>query len=811
MNENNDSINLKDLQDKQLQDIPMEDIIKMIAAAVEKEPDADIYLAFSDNEDRLAGSFLSFNYSADASAYEDEMLLITSDRGSYDIPLYNSMKEANTKEILNRIRPILKNYANTRIYLDYPGVEQEEELNFEPELEEEERSSVSEPEESEPLKEEKTYEINEKRTQMSKEAQIDLDDVAKRMTDAGYIVKKKQFGNLVVTDPGLDSGNNITITRYNAYIERAFLKSEAEKEVYDKMRQAVHGQIEKSIEESVKKYAVIKDSPTIANCSVMMLGESFVKASMAEESISYEIFEKGNKHLATMELSQEEGKEPAIEITYGKEYGNLKKEIPITENAKEEFLKGKFYQTNISKEMEEFVKPVLDKKDPAEISLKAYNEDVMIFDSNQKELYTCDREWLTKLGRLEDKLNDLKYHSVKDLSDFGHGLKKAITEIGLGIARPYSDGLVSGLDIGTGSELFKQGWKYGNAICEAEREFEKLAASKDPKDVLQALDQKISIQEFRNEVKKEMNTYVKAAFQLRENIDKMLQSVKEMKLRAMEILEEKSAFVGKLEMEMQTKYMEMSNKRIASNFREIRQAIGQIGQGLSMIAMGGSHYAKEVAAEANYHINVTANTFRVQYNEMLREAKTAIQYKFHEKEVFAEKLNNARVNQVYDSLSDQDFEKYAKIKYWDELESSRKMGEKMEKIPESERVPEEQEKILVGKQAEQQQEQNRFIAEHMVVKMKELLQSPEVNYEQSIEQLSKEYHQAAMAFNVMHGATKTQNYEELSESDKDMCRNIIEDVLQEIPHLQKQLVEKSFEERFSEIEGQDFDKPDFGR
>ena len=161
MNENNDSINLKDLQDKQLQDIPMEDIIKMIAAAVEKEPDADIYLAFSDNEDRLAGSFLSFNYSADASAYEDEMLLITSDRGSYDIPLYNSMKEANTKEILNRIRPILKNYANTRIYLDYPGVEQEEELNFEPELEEEERSSVSEPEESEPLKEEKTYEINE--------------------------------------------------------------------------------------------------------------------------------------------------------------------------------------------------------------------------------------------------------------------------------------------------------------------------------------------------------------------------------------------------------------------------------------------------------------------------------------------------------------------------------------------------------------------------------------------------------------------------------------------------------------------------
>lgn len=195
MDEMKHSIQLSDFQDARLQDIPMEDIIKMIAAAVEKERNADIYLAFSDNEDRLAGSFLSFNYSADAAAYEDEMLLITSDRGSYDIPLYNSRKDVNSKEILNRIRPVLKHYADTRIYLDYPGVEQEEELNFEPEFEKKEKRSLDlEPEEPEPLEEEKTYSINEKRTQMSKEAQIDLDDVAKRMTEAGYIVKKNSLG-----------------------------------------------------------------------------------------------------------------------------------------------------------------------------------------------------------------------------------------------------------------------------------------------------------------------------------------------------------------------------------------------------------------------------------------------------------------------------------------------------------------------------------------------------------------------------------------------------------------------------------------
>lgn len=812
MDEMKHSIQLSDFQDARLQDIPMEDIIKMIAAAVEKERNADIYLAFSDNEDRLAGSFLSFNYSADAAAYEDEMLLITSDRGSYDIPLYNSRKDVNSKEILNRIRPVLKHYADTRIYLDYPGVEQEEELNFEPEFEEKEKRSLDlEPEEPEPLEEEKTYSINEKRTQMSKEAQIDLDDVAKRMTEAGYIVKKKQFGNLVVTVPGLDASNNITVTRYNAYIERAFLKSDAEKAVYDKMQQAVHEQVGKSIEESAKKFEIIKNSPSIADYSILMLGESFVKASMAEESISYEIIEQDHKCLATMALSQEEGKEPSIEITYGKEYGNLKKEIPISEKEKEDFLSGKFYQTNISKEMDQFLRPVLEKANLADLSLKAYNQDTLILDSNQKELYTCDREWLTKLGRLEDKLNDLKYHSVKDLSDFGHGLKKAMTEIGLGIAKPYQDGLVSGIDIGTGSELFKQGWKYGKAICEAEREFEKLAASDDPKDVLKALDQKISIKEFRDDVKSNMNTYVKAAFQLRENIDKMLQSIKEMKLRAMERLEQKSAFVGKLEMELQTKYMAMANSQIAGNFREMKDALKQIGQGFSMITMGGSHYAKELAEQANYRINVTANTFKVQYNEMLRQAKTTIQYKFHEREVFAEKLNNARINQIYDSLSDQDFEQYAKIKYWDELESSRKMGGKIEKIPEEERTSEDQEKIIAGKQAEQQQEQNRFIAEHMVTKLKELLKDPDLDYKESLELLAEEYHQAAVEFNQINGMKEISSYAELSEDDKNLCREVVDEVLQEIPHLEKQMIQKGLCEQIPGMEEPGFEEPDFDR
>lgn len=812
MDEMKHSIQLSDFQDARLQDIPMEDIIKMIAAAVEKERNADIYLAFSDNEDRLAGSFLSFNYSADAAAYEDEMLLITSDRGSYDIPLYNSRKDVNSKEILNRIRPVLKHYADTRIYLDYPGVEQEEELNFEPEFEEKEKRSLDlEPEEPEPLEEEKTYSINEKRTQMSKEAQIDLDDVAKRMTEAGYIVKKKQFGNLVVTVPGLDASNNITVTRYNAYIERAFLKSDAEKAVYDKMQQAVHEQVGKSIEESAKKFEIIKNSPSIADYSILMLGESFVKASMAEESISYEIIEQDHKCLATMALSQEEGKEPSIEITYGKEYGNLKKEIPISEKEKEDFLSGKFYQTNISKEMDQFLRPVLEKTNSADLSLKAYNQDTLILDSNQKELYTCDREWLTKLGRLEDKLNDLKYHSVKDLSDFGHGLKKAMTEIGLGIAKPYQDGLVSGIDIGTGSELFKQGWKYGKAICEAEREFEKLAASDDPKDVLKALDQKISIKEFRDDVKSNMNTYVKAAFQLRENIDKMLQSIKEMKLRAMERLEQKSAFVGKLEMELQTKYMAMANSQIAGNFREMKDALKQIGQGFSMITMGGSHYAKELAEQANYRINVTANTFKVQYNEMLRQAKTTIQYKFHEREVFAEKLNNARINQIYDSLSDQDFEQYAKIKYWDELESSRKMGGKIEKIPEEERTSEDQEKIIAGKQAEQQQEQNRFIAEHMVTKLKELLKDPDLDYKESLELLAEEYHQAAVEFNQINGMKEISSYAELSEDDKNLCREVVDEVLQEIPHLEKQMIQKGLCEQIPGMEEPGFEEPDFDR
>lgn len=812
MDEMKHSIQLSDFQDARLQDIPMEDIIKMIAAAVEKERNADIYLAFSDNEDRLAGSFLSFNYSADAAAYEDEMLLITSDRGSYDIPLYNSRKDVNSKEILNRIRPVLKHYADTRIYLDYPGVEQEEELNFEPEFEEKEKRSLDlEPEEPEPLEEEKTYSINEKRTQMSKEAQIDLDDVAKRMTEAGYIVKKKQFGNLVVTVPGLDASNNITVTRYNAYIERAFLKSDAEKAVYDKMQQAVHEQVGKSIEESAKKFEIIKNSPSIADYSILMLGESFVKASMAEESISYEIIEQDHKCLATMALSQEEGKESSIEIIYGKEYGNLKKEIPISEKEKEDFLSGKFYQTNISKEMDQFLRPVLEKANLADLSLKAYNQDTLILDSNQKELYTCDREWLTKLGRLEDKLNDLKYHSVKDLSDFGHGLKKAMTEIGLGIAKPYQDGLVSGIDIGTGSELFKQGWKYGKAICEAEREFEKLAASDDPKDVLKALDQKISIKEFRDDVKSNMNTYVKAAFQLRENIDKMLQSIKEMKLRAMERLEQKSAFVGKLEMELQTKYMAMANSQIAGNFREMKDALKQIGQGFSMITMGGSHYAKELAEQANYRINVTANTFKVQYNEMLRQAKTTIQYKFHEREVFAEKLNNARINQIYDSLSDQDFEQYAKIKYWDELESSRKMGGKIEKIPEEERTSEDQEKIIAGKQAEQQQEQNRFIAEHMVTKLKELLKDPDLDYKESLELLAEEYHQAAVEFNQINGMKEISSYAELSEDDKNLCREVVDEVLQEIPHLEKQMIQKGLCEQIPGMEEPGFEEPDFDR
>ena len=99
----------------------------------------------------------------------------------------------------------------------------------------------------------------------------------------------------------------------------------------------------------------------------------------------------------------------------------------------------------------------------------------------------------------------------------------------------------------------------------------------------------------------------------------------------------------------------------------------------------------------------------------------------------------------------------------------------------------------------------------MVTKLKELLKDPDLDYKESLELLAEEYHQAAVEFNQINGMKEISSYAELSEDDKNLCREVVDEVLQEIPHLEKQMIQKGLCEQIPGMEEPGFEEPDFDR
>lgn len=162
-------------------------------------------------------------------------------------------------------------------------------------------------------------------------------------------------------------------------------------------------------------------------------------------------------------------------------------------------------------------------------SVQEYRNGVLTNETDKKEPVTYDREWITKLARLEDSVTELRYGPVQKALDVAASVAQGTKELAEGIAKYQADGIYSGFDMGRGISSFLDGWSYGEAVSEMKREYERLSSSENEVDRIAAIDKKMDIKILMNDIRDYANVYEKAATGLRTNCDGMIYCLKRFK------------------------------------------------------------------------------------------------------------------------------------------------------------------------------------------------------------------------------------------------------------------------------------------
>lgn len=140
-----------------------------------------------------------------------------------------------------------------------------------------------------------------------------------------------------------------------------------------------------------------------------------------------------------------------------------------------------------------------------DMTLKGYENDVEFLNTKESSLFQCDREWLQKLGRLEDNLVALKHNAIPAIQESAKKLLKNSVELRDGIAKPYKAGLLSGVELGGGIESIRDGLKLANIMKNKEKEYE----NSKKEDSFKALEQKLDLKLTHDEIIKNTNIYTR--------------------------------------------------------------------------------------------------------------------------------------------------------------------------------------------------------------------------------------------------------------------------------------------------------------
>lgn len=906
---------LDQYQSKLMQDIDGRALIDAVIEAGRNEDFENLPIKIKEDLDRTSSRDLTLDYYSDE---EQEFFIIQTPRRSYTIPLIDERsQEIDYRNIERQLNPALENWRDTQVYIDMRylyDLEQARLQNSQKDIDTINQDSSTDDPVNTPQTDTEIF--NKKRTQIDSEYSINLNDVANALREQGYNVKTKQGGSLLITDENLSSENSITVTKKNAYIETAELKTPETKALYNKMRAAVVESMNESLNNSKEKFEIMETSPKLGELSTQSITRGMLnvfsndKLNQTPEysdvfsapKQKYTFVDKdGNDYLSiSMGYSvKETGKNgmdhevvPVITATYGSEYGDVSKTFEVSEADLKAFTNDQLYKSDIAKAIDEFAEigindresvfkelkhqqfdkeidrifkkefkrldsekaeffssiakeyyridspngslkdyimenlnkapffrdSMLNEKNEAslskmftevegklnppdlsklklskislnELSYKLEENGEKIYDSKEREPVEYDREWITKLARMEDKLIDLKNGPVQDMLNTAHSIVKGVNEARQGIVKLYKDGIYSGIEFGNGVGSFREGLNYGHVLHNLEKEYRSLLQSEQAEDQIAAINKKIDIKLYRDDIIRNANIYVKAAIVIRDKVDNMIDLVNGAKLQAEAGLKEtghsymNSTFVRNTE----ENFRKLGNG-LVSSFKELGYSISEIGKGCAMIGSNTLGLGKDALDIVHNKSAMAVNGFRNQYNDVVVDAKLVLSSKEYAKAYIAEKINDSRIEQGFKGIESNEFNKIAQTRFWNELDNTIKKGQEAEKIPSEDRTEAEKEVIRLGKQARYQKDQNTFIAERLNQQMKEVvLKDNTMTVDKAVDMLAMEYHQSAMAFNVMNGATSVKSYQDLSESEKDMCKDIIRSTIEDMPNVSNKL------------------------
>jgi len=407
-------------------------------------------------------------------------------------------------------------------------------------------------------------------------------------------------------------------------------------------------------------------------------------------------------------------------------------------------------------------------------SYKKFEDGELAFDSTEKEPINYDREWMNKLAKLEDSILDLRYGPIQDAMDIAKSVRRGTKEFVEGIAEFKSDGVYSGFDVGGGLTSFRDGWAYGDIVSSLEREYRKLTQSDNDFDRIAAIDKKMDLKLLRDDIRDNANVYTKAAISLHVNADKMLDIIKSLRTEKAENTLTESRFKG-----LKKQFIEYSKKFVEA-YNSLKASIEKMNTNIKSFGANTKGHGLDAIAYTEAKSNIVLNNVKDNFNSISKNAQILLNMKEFNKERIAEKLNDIRVEKTFGSLSYTQFNAQAKTRFWSELDSAIQAGEDARRMPETERTAEDNQTIRFGNQMNYQKEQGLFVAESIRNEIKHCV-TEKVPYNQAVERLAQTYNNEAMTFKLRNSESSVKNYHELSDNEKEMCKDLMKDLLKTMP------------------------------
>lgn len=793
------------------------DIRALVDAAIEagRNNDANnIPVKIVDNENRMFTPIIQVDYFLDDEGKEN--IEISTDSFTRDF----KVDEINYERIRNLLNRTVRDFGDTEIYIDteYGFKDEQDHLfeNNEPPSSGNEQNVGPDNKKQVELEDNSEYpiHINNKRTVIQSEYQVQLNTVAKMLRSQGFDVRTKRGGSLEVTHPDLSPNSRFTVTKKNAYIENAELSTPEAKAIYDKMRADVHQTILSNLTRQQRRDAVIASSQQIAGLSSIDIAKEAIQ-NVFDKGDTFSIKDKDGNDFIKIErkdIAPEDANYVSYRtfISFGEKYGNYTEELN-TEFDKASLYTGNIYFSNTYEQVNDFIKMGLENVEKAhklnnlnnleEYSYQLTNErNEIIFDSKavSPKVYEYDREWMNTLAKMEDKLTDLRNGPIQNAIDISKSIIRGLKETALGIASPYKDGVLSGVDLFTGFSDFRDGLDYTKLIKEMEAKYQELSSSNSEKDRMKAAELKTSITFMKERIHRDANVYFKAAIVMRNKVDQMIGTIQSAKESAMHSKAKQTLDLG---YNNSKEFFANCARSVTAAFKDFRDSGVELGKDFVRAAKDLGTYSIDTAKNAQNVIIDNINNVKQQYNDAMLDKNAMLSMQEYTVDQMAGKLNDFLIMRNVKDIST--LPKALEKPLWQEMPALIQKAKEAIQTPAEIRTSSEKAIIEKAREAREMKEVLNFTAEKINSKLESMINDHFITPEIALETLTETYKDSISEYYAQRNngvPTSVKMSKEMQENFKEMFKD-------EIP---KDIMDR-FEANKDRIERDESQKGDQGK